>query len=91
MAYNRKELVKRIREEGAEAKRQGKTRESNPYKYMSEYQWFRGYDEEPGIVYHEPLPVQVDEFGSLKLSDEEILRVANKVIKILKEKHALRF
>ena len=54
MAYNRKEIVKQIREEGAEAKRQGKTRESNPYKYADEYQWFRGYDEESSPCIHEP-------------------------------------
>jgi hypothetical protein len=48
MAYNRKELVKQIRQEGAEAKRQGKFRESNPYQYMEGFQWFRGYDEESG-------------------------------------------
>jgi len=54
MIYNRKELVKQIREEGAEAKRQGKPRSSNTYKYMDEYQWFRGYDEEFGPTINDP-------------------------------------
>ncbi len=52
--YVRKEIVKLIREEGAEAKRQGKSRESNPYGDMDGYQWWVGYDDEPGITYHDP-------------------------------------
>jgi hypothetical protein len=52
--YNRKVIIKLIREEGAEAKRQRKSRESNPYDDMDQYQWWRGYDDEPGITYHDP-------------------------------------
>lgn len=44
--YDRKKIVKLIREEGAEAKRQGRHRETNPYSDMDRYQWWVGYDEE---------------------------------------------
>lgn len=42
----RKEHVRRIREEGRQAMRDCAGRQSNPYKCMDAYQWFRGFDEE---------------------------------------------
>lgn len=42
----RKELTRKIREEGRQAMRDCASRESNPHKHMDAYQWFRGFDEE---------------------------------------------
>jgi hypothetical protein len=44
MAYDRKKLVKSLREEGRKAFFAGKSRQSNPHKYMDAYQWNRGFD-----------------------------------------------
>ena len=44
MAYNRKEIVKRLREEGMAAFLAGKKRQLCPYRYMDEYQWLLGFD-----------------------------------------------
>ncbi len=43
MAYNRKEIVKRLRKEGREAFFAGKNRQQCPYRYMDQYQWLQGF------------------------------------------------
>ena len=43
MAYNRKEVVKRLRAEGREAFFAGKNRQQCPYRYMDQYQWLQGF------------------------------------------------
>lgn len=45
--YDRKAIVKRIRQEGRDAFGAGKHRQTNPYqaeKTMNTYQWYQGYD-----------------------------------------------
>ncbi len=44
MAYNRKAIVKKLREEGREAFFAGKNRQQCPYRYMDQFQWLQGYD-----------------------------------------------
>jgi len=41
----RRAEVQRIRAEGAQAYRDGKSIEQNPHQYMDKYQWMRGYME----------------------------------------------
>jgi hypothetical protein len=52
--YDRKKIVQLIREEGAQAKQQGKSRQSNPYDDMDQYQWWVGYDDEPSPSTYDP-------------------------------------
>jgi ribosome modulation factor len=54
--YDRKKIVQLIREEGAQAKQQGKSRQSNPYDDMDQYQWWVGYDDEPSPSTYDPEP-----------------------------------
>lgn len=39
----RRELVQRLREEGAAAFAAGKHRQTCPHRYMNQYQWLQGY------------------------------------------------
>ena len=43
MAYNRKAIVKRLRQEGQEAFLAGKNRQQCPHRYMDQFQWLQGF------------------------------------------------
>jgi hypothetical protein len=77
----RKEIVKRVREEGRQAALAGRNAQTNPHRYMDGFQWMSGYQQGLIEAFAKPAKYTREEVAALLQSGtvdeqraEELLR-----------------